>query len=88
MPVNSDKTKCLPSFISKMESAKLHPLIIDTFTYYYKKLVSGATGLISDRDIRPVAPDEIEDATRIKEYDESGEFARLEFGVFYFAIKI
>jgi len=75
MPANSDKIKYLPSFISKMESAKLHPLVIDTFTYYYKKLVSGATGLISDKDIRPVAPDEIEDATRIKEYTESGRKA-------------
>lgn len=75
MPANSDKTKYLPSFISKMESAKLHPLVINTFTYYYKKVVSGATGLISDRDIKPVAPDEIEDASRIKEYDESGRKA-------------
>jgi UTP--glucose-1-phosphate uridylyltransferase len=75
MPANSDKTKYLPSFISKMESAKLHPLVINTFTYYYKKVVSGATGLISKRDIKPVAPDEIEDASRIKEYDESGRKA-------------
>ncbi len=75
MPENLDKTTYLPSFISKMERAKLHPLVIDTFTYYYKKVISGATGLISDRDIRPVAPDEIEDAIRIKEYTESGRKA-------------
>jgi len=72
MPANSDKKTYLPSFISKMEHAKFPPLVIDTFSYYYKKLVSGATGLISDKDIKPVAPDEIEDATRIKEYAESG----------------
>jgi UTP--glucose-1-phosphate uridylyltransferase len=75
MPANSDKIKHLPSFISKMESAKFPPLVIDTFTYYYKKIVSGATGLISDRDITPVSPDEIEDASRIKEYAESGRKA-------------
>ncbi len=75
MPANSDKTTYLPSFISKMERAKLHPLVIDTFTYYYKKILSGATGFISDKDIKPVAPDEIEDATRIKEYTESGRKA-------------
>jgi len=75
MPENSDKTKYLPSFISKMEHEKFPPLVIDTFTYYYKKLVSGATGLISDKDIKPIAPDEIEDATRIKEYTESGRKA-------------
>ncbi|RZB31635.1 MAG: UTP--glucose-1-phosphate uridylyltransferase [Desulfobacteraceae bacterium Eth-SRB2] len=75
MPANSDKTKYLPSFISKMERANSPPLVIDTFTYYYKKLVSGATGLISDKDIKPISPDEIEDATRIKEYTESGRKA-------------
>jgi UTP--glucose-1-phosphate uridylyltransferase len=75
MPENSDKTTYLPSFISKMEREKFPPLVIDTFMYYYKKVVSGATGLISDKDIRPVAPDEIEDATRIKEYAESGRKA-------------
>jgi len=75
MPANSDKTKYLPSFISKMERAKFPPLVIDTFTYYYKKLVSGATGLISDKDIKPISADEIEDATRIKEYTESGRKA-------------
>ena len=69
---NLDKTNYLPSFISKMEREKFPSLVIDTFTYYYKKIVSGATGLISDRDIRPVASHEIEDATRIKEYAESG----------------
>ena len=75
MPANSDKTKHLSSFISKMKRAKLHPLVIDTFTYYYNKVVSGATGLISDKDIKPVAPDDIEDASRIKEYAESGRKA-------------
>lgn len=75
MPANSDKKTYLPSFISKMEHAKFPPLVIDTFSYYYKKLVSGATGLISDKDIKPVASDEIEDATRIKEYTESGRKA-------------
>jgi UTP--glucose-1-phosphate uridylyltransferase len=75
MPENSDKTTYLPSFISKMEREKFPPLVIDTFTYYYKKVISGATGLISDKDIKPVAPDEIEDATRIKEYAESGRKA-------------
>jgi UTP--glucose-1-phosphate uridylyltransferase len=75
LPENSDRTKYLPSFISKMKREKSPPLVIDTFTYYYKRIVSGATGLISDRDITPVAPDEIEDATRIKEYAGSGRKA-------------
>lgn len=72
MSTNSDKSNHLPSFISKMESAGLHPVVIDTFTYYYKKVVSGETGLISDRDIMPVSLDEFEDANQIKEYAEAG----------------
>jgi UTP--glucose-1-phosphate uridylyltransferase len=71
----SDKTKYLPSFISKMEQENFPPLVIDTFTYYYKKVISGETGLVSDREIRPVSPDEIEDATRIEEYADSGRKA-------------
>ena len=58
----SNQSKYLSSYISKMENAKLHQVVIDTFSHYYKKVVSGATGLISDRDIRPVVSDEIEDA--------------------------
>jgi UTP--glucose-1-phosphate uridylyltransferase len=71
----SDKTKYLPSFISKMERENFPPLVMDTFTHYYKKVVSGETGLVSDKEIRPVTPDEIEDATRIKEYANSGRKA-------------
>jgi UTP--glucose-1-phosphate uridylyltransferase len=72
---NSDKTNYLPSFISKMEREKFPHFVIDTFAYYYKKIVSGETGLISDKDITPIGPDEFEDATRIKEYAESGRQA-------------
>lgn len=69
---NSDIPEHLPSFISKMKSAELHPVVIDTFAYYYKKVVAGETGLISDKDIRPVSSDEIEDADKIEEYAPVG----------------
>ncbi len=55
-----------------MEKEKLHPVVIDTFAYYYKKVVSGETGLISDKEIRPVLSEEIEDATRISQYRTAG----------------
>ena len=58
--------------MSKMERAGLHPFVMDTFAYYYKEIVSGETGLISDEDIRPVAPDDVQDATRLEEYAEAG----------------
>ena len=59
MQKNSDAHKYLPSFILKIERANLHPVVIDTFSHYYKKIISGATGLISDKDIRPVTSDNI-----------------------------
>jgi len=61
--------------MSKMESAGLHPFVMDTFAYYYKKIVSGETGRISDRDIRPIASNEVQDATRLEEYAEAGRNA-------------
>ena len=69
---NSDTSEYLPSFISKMENAELHPVVIDTFAYYYKKVVTGETGLISDKDIRPVSSDEIEDADLVGKYAAAG----------------
>ena len=58
-----------------MERANLHPVVIDTFSHYYKNIISGATGLISDKDIRPVTSDNIEDADRIQKYAEAGRNA-------------
>ncbi|MBW2712099.1 MAG: hypothetical protein JRC58_09430 [Deltaproteobacteria bacterium] len=66
MPENQATSKHLLSFMSKMESAGLHPFVMDTFAYYYKKIVSGETGRISDRDIRPIASNEVQDATRMR----------------------
>ncbi len=75
MPGNQDPPKHLLSFMSKMKSAGLHPFVMDTFTYYYKKIISGETGLISDRDIRPIASNEVQDATHLEEYAEAGRNA-------------
>ena len=75
MKKNSDINHYLPSFISKMERENLHPVVIDTFSHYYKQVVSGATGLISDKDIQPVISDNIEDADNIQKYAEAGRRA-------------
>lgn len=75
MQKNSDAQKYLPSFILKMEKENLHPVVIETFAHYYKKVVSGVTGLISDKDIQPVTSDNIEDARRIQKYAETGRTA-------------
>jgi UTP--glucose-1-phosphate uridylyltransferase len=75
MQKNSDTYKYLPSFILKMERENLHPVVIDTFAHYYKKVVSGITGLISDEEILPVNSDHIENADRIQKYAEAGRQA-------------
>ncbi|MEE4263934.1 MAG: UTP--glucose-1-phosphate uridylyltransferase [Desulfobacteraceae bacterium] len=62
----------LPAFISKMESEGLPPLVIDTFAYYYGEVLKGATGLVYDRDIQPVAPDEIKSYDKLIEYGIKG----------------
>ena len=78
MQKNMNIPKYLPAFIAKMQRANLHPVVVDTFVHYYKKLLSGATGLISDKDIMPVTSDDIEDAARLHEYAEAGRNVRPE----------
>jgi hypothetical protein len=52
----------LPSFKAKLKKEGLPSIVIDTFSHYYRKLVTGETGLIYDRDISAVASEEIESA--------------------------
>ena len=65
-------TSHLPAFVQKMESEGLPPLVIDTFAYYYDEVLKGATGLVFDRDIQPVASDEIESYANLIEYGRVG----------------
>ncbi|MBC2695187.1 MAG: UTP--glucose-1-phosphate uridylyltransferase [Desulfobacteraceae bacterium] len=58
-----------------MKKEGIQPIVIDTFVYYYEKLVAGEKGFIFDRDIRPINSDEIEDARDASEYAEAGEKA-------------
>ncbi|MBW2607950.1 MAG: UTP--glucose-1-phosphate uridylyltransferase [Deltaproteobacteria bacterium] len=67
--------KHLSSFISKMEKEGLSPIVIDTFSYYYKKVVEGETGLVFDRDIDPVHKDEIIDANNLGSWTSTGKEA-------------
>ncbi len=57
--MNSQWKQQLALFREKMTAHDLAPVVIDTFAYYFRQVVTGETGLISDRDIRPVQPDEI-----------------------------
>ena len=62
----------LQSFIIKMKKEGLPLAVIDTFAYYYKKVVAGETGLVFDKDIRPLNADEIESADNIGQYADAG----------------
>jgi len=68
----TEVTGYLPAFISKMQSEGLPPLVIDTFTYYYNKVITGQTGLVYDRDIRPVDPEEVADFKNLSVYADAG----------------
>lgn len=65
----------LPSFKAKLKQEGLPAVVIDTFSYYYRKLVTGETGLIHDRDISAVAPEEIESAENLAPFKAAGEKA-------------
>jgi len=54
------KEKFYP-FAKKMMDEGLPPLIIDTFKFYYEKLIKGERGLISGEDIVPIEKDDIAD---------------------------
>ncbi len=62
----------LGEFSAKMAKAGLTPLVLDTFAHYYRKLVGGATGLIHDVDILPIAPADVPRAAALDRYAEAG----------------
>jgi len=47
----------LPFFLEKMKAAGLQPVVMDAFTCYYKKVVSGDKGFIFNRDMPDHRPD-------------------------------
>jgi len=49
-------------FAQKMEDHNLPKIVIKTFEYYYNKLISGETGLLSDNDILPIKDGELIEA--------------------------
>ena len=62
----------LAAFISKMKNEGLPSPVIDTFAHYYDEVLKGETGLIYDRDIRPVGPSEIETYDKIIKHSQFG----------------
>ncbi len=65
----------LPAFIAKMKTAGLQPVVIDTFAWYYEKVLTGDSGLIFNKDIRPVESHEIADAAQFHSFINAGQNA-------------
>ncbi len=72
---NDEAKDYLPEFIAKMEAEGLSPLVCETFGYYYKQVLTGETGMIFDRIIAPVLPDEIETLENLTKYSAAGKTA-------------
>ncbi len=58
-----------------MKNEGLPSPVIDTYAFYYHKVINGETGLVYDRDIEPVSPDEVEDFNNLSGYVDAGEDA-------------
>jgi UTP--glucose-1-phosphate uridylyltransferase len=73
--ISSGETPYLKAFIEKMEKEGLSPVVIDTFSYYYKKVLEGETGILSDKEIRAVQPEELENAENLTDFRDAGKQA-------------
>lgn len=60
-------------FAVQMQKAKLEPIVIDTFNYYYTQLIQGNTGLIGEEALRPVS--DLPDADQLQDYAQKGHEA-------------
>jgi len=70
---NSDGLKHVPAIIAKMERENLPAVVIDSFLYYYNKVISGETGIIYDNEIECVRANEIDDINDLSEYYDAGK---------------
>jgi len=68
----SERAERFIPFARKMADEGMPPLIIDTFRFYYDKLIRGERGLLSREDIVPIAQGDIADAEILDRYTEQG----------------
>lgn len=67
--------KFLPAFTDKMEREGLPKIVIDTFAHYYRKVVTGETGLIRDREIESLRSEDIERRENLDRFAGAGDDA-------------
>lgn len=74
MPPTDDPPH-LQEFVAKMAAAGLAPLVIETFSRYYRRLAGGESGILRDAEILPVEPGELADAALLAEFAAAGREA-------------
>ena len=75
MQVDVQETELTERFLPferKMTDEGIARLIIDTFRFYYNKLIRGERGLLSREDIVPIAKGDIADAETLDRFTEQG----------------
>ncbi len=73
MNAPTEPLKYLPDFVKKMRREGISSTVIETFEYYYKKAVSGETGMLYDKDLSAIGIDEVMDAGDLAGYRDAGE---------------
>lgn len=72
---NPDIKSHIASFIKKIEKENLPQVVIDSFLYYYHKILNGETGIIYDKDIECVRENEITYSKNLSGYSDTGKKA-------------
>jgi UTP--glucose-1-phosphate uridylyltransferase len=72
MQTSGDQYDIAP-FILKMRKEGLPPIVIETFSHYYKLVTQGATGLLHNTDINALDPDELMASDQLKRYSEASK---------------
>jgi UTP--glucose-1-phosphate uridylyltransferase len=70
---NKNLSGHLASFVEKMQNDGLDSEIIDSFSYYYQKVVNNEKGFIHDKDITSIESEEIPDLKDLENYTEAGK---------------
>ena len=65
----------LNEFTSKMDREGLPPVVIDTFSYYYRKILQGESGRLGEKDINPIAPKDLPSFSDLNDFSEAGSEA-------------
>jgi len=78
LSTGASMTGSLALFVAKMKSAGLNPAVIETFSRYYRRIVDGESGLLSNRDILPLKPQDVIDADAVLSFVDRGKAAASE----------